>query len=1013
MAETTGKKREGKHSVSTARERQPRKAGALRKPLVSSARGVKTPKTANPYSATNRPQITGRRAREPIYETAPEARARTRKKAAEEAKPAMRARTRRLAEEIAPAMQAPARKTAASSAKRSRKPAEKASRVAKPPSKTRTARKVARGNTTVTANSPAPAVVETPNTVKIREAIARGDTRFLLNVLYAGSEYARYDRIFCSEQQGVEYTVEEARVALHALMEWEGQQPGELASVFSRWSDYMHTPVSSALFDELFAWMTSRMGWDKLDRIIAPARAEPAPLEHRIEELALRPEVLHPRTEPARVEQRVTPAPVQAVLQPPRATVEPVQAEQRIPAQPVRAPAQPPREVEEPIHAPIEPARVADVAIVEERRFAAAPLAEPVERSTPARAEVLERIRALASSSNSEDQRLIIEIARESNSLGEARAAVEAVFALGQERLLHGLYSDACRRGGLSQFKEEIVERANALKMQQIQRATRDDVKNLLRFVQYDFEPPFNASRDARRLYSFATAKAAVDRVMEFCGASSKLVFKELEDDRIWKDQEFKAYIQARTHALMFEGLVPPEREIVSSNGVEQRRVVLPVDAVTGRVELKEWSKLEFRPGEVYTMGAKELGHGAMTRVWLGEAREPHRLVAVKNLRVIKDENDGLGDAVIRLNTGFLVQEVRNLHALAAAFEREPAENFPGGVKRNYFPVSYSGVRAAQQGVLLNEFCLGPTEGKHAASLPPEERVPLALQVLHALAIGEGVGVLKTDIKSDPVQALVVDGTAKVLDWNVTRNVPDSKAKKRRVSREIVNEWLLASEKMLRGQERGDGSKDDCFVFHKERGRDDASIVRTIQARQEWSDLFKVMVSEAVFEGKFSTAREAYQRFLELSRNPSLIDASGFEEKTRRFNDGYEARLRERHQERAEELLALSEKYGDRLLTREQIEKSHVDHCQNAAEYAGKYSDVGERARDYGEKINPETGKTVNEGLCELLKGEFEGLTLAEAQRALPQLRKDVKQHGEIPGVDVIGILLEVFPELK
>ena len=356
------------------------------------------------------------------------------------------------------------------------------------------------------------------------------------------------------------------------------------------------------------------------------------------------------------------------------------------------------------------------------------------------------------------------------------------------------------------------------------------------------------------------------------------------------------------------------ERPLVYN--AEEKSVVSVPDHIN-LDDLKPEDILSFGQGFSMQISNKLGGFGSLNKVYAAKHLVGSELVdvAVKVSKFIKS----LDGPTTKIFRQFIINEARNLHVLQAALAREPTENFPDGVRRNYYPIPYSGTKIAEKGVIIESLCLGKNLLEHCKEKGEIELLGTVLQFLHSLAIAEGANILNSDFKGGELavkgEIIVAEDEVKFCDWNVTypakSQYPEGSAHERYETARakssvqfIIVEWLSILDALY--DEKGTcravggycGNALDFYIDEKRQNTHTYELVKTIAPDKISSKLFAFMIYETIIEQRFKSVRAFYQRVLALYR--SEIGSSEIEQKAQKlaseapgFNARFEARMAE------------------------------------------------------------------------------------------------------------------------
>ncbi|MEK7524690.1 MAG: hypothetical protein AAB588_06735 [Patescibacteria group bacterium] len=459
------------------------------------------------------------------------------------------------------------------------------------------------------------------------------------------------------------------------------------------------------------------------------------------------------------------------------------------------------------------------------------------------------------------------------------------------------------------------------------------------------------------------------------------------------------ATFTSRAVAVALDG--KPEVPYIEQNLLLTERV--------GRGLIEPGTVLKLGGGENYTI-EKRLGGGLVTEVYKAQ-REDGREVAIKA---------GYPPGAVR--------EIKNYHTLARAVVAEPLDNFPNKVRRNYYPTPYSGVRAAQFGVAIVELAKGKDLEDQRHNLPLKQRWQLGLQMGHALAIAEDAGILLRDLKLNIFKMEMEGDSFKMIDWNVTDEVdttnPYQAELTDRYRRIIIYSWLNMFAQLF------DGAHGlDINIMRLADYRDVKP--EEIEGGESIARKFRQIVLECVIQRKFLTIREAYLRALEISGQDD--GAMSDETESTHFEDilaAWRGSLKvdgaghDASREALKQKL-MSDHEGNLTNQDENLDISFVLDIHNMRN--GLMSALSQLRRldpshpnIFGKVVvdkkwlNDESnlGRTVAEILRNRIGYHLEReINVIQARNLLREVSVDLGENGPVPGVNILGIFKEVYPE--
>jgi eukaryotic-like serine/threonine-protein kinase len=182
----------------------------------------------------------------------------------------------------------------------------------------------------------------------------------------------------------------------------------------------------------------------------------------------------------------------------------------------------------------------------------------------------------------------------------------------------------------------------------------------------------------------------------------------------------------------------------------------------------------------------RKIGEGAMGAVYLAEDERDARQVALKVLP---------RSAAAR--PGFVERFQREADAAGRLRHPNIVHAFSSGDDQGWY-------------FFVMEYCDGETQDKRLKRervLPPEEATAIILQIARALQYAHGQGVVHRDVKPSNI-ILAPDGTAKILDLGLSKNVHEAEAAFRTQSGITVGTPHYMAPEQARGDKDVDGRAD-------------------------------------------------------------------------------------------------------------------------------------------------------------------------------------------------------------
>jgi len=182
----------------------------------------------------------------------------------------------------------------------------------------------------------------------------------------------------------------------------------------------------------------------------------------------------------------------------------------------------------------------------------------------------------------------------------------------------------------------------------------------------------------------------------------------------------------------------------------------------------------------------RKIGEGAMGAVYLAEDERDKRQVALKVLP---------RSAAAR--PGFVERFQREADAAGRLRHPNIVHAFSSGDDQGWY-------------FFVMEYCDGETQDKRLKRervLPPEEATAVILQIARALQYAHGQGVVHRDVKPSNI-ILAPDGTAKILDLGLSKNVHEAEAAFRTQSGMTVGTPHYMAPEQARGDKDVDGRAD-------------------------------------------------------------------------------------------------------------------------------------------------------------------------------------------------------------